>query len=552
MRSNPVQLSSIPRATYGFAIIFCVIWLLHGAVLRLPYFWDEAGYFVPAAHDFFLTGDLIPRTTLSNAHPPLVMIWLVVWWKLSNYTPAVTRTAMLLVSAFGFLGLWKLAERTANWQVAIQTVMLAALYPVIFAQSSLAQLDVPVMALTMWGLLFYLDNRRALAITTFALASLAKETALITPLTIFAWELLAPLVAWLRRSGTSPRSRFLRASSLLLSVLPLLLWYAYHFHRTGYLLGNPEYLRYNVDATLSPLRIPFAVGLRLWHVLGYMNMFVLTAAALIGSRENRKGGGEGIDRDTKVVFALLIAAHVVVFSIVGGAALARYMVPVVPLVILLAVDALSRGMKAWAIWCGLSAVAFVLALVFNPPWRIAPEDNLAYSDFVRLHANAAAYLQKNHPGATVLTAWPGSDELNRPFLGYVKQPMTVVRVEDFTAPQMLAAARQRDLFDAVFVFNTKYDPPTNVLGRIGWWNRLQRRFFGYHQDIRPEQVALLMQGRIVWQQQRGGQWAAVILLEHVEDAEIGPPGDRVKRSSTANAQTTEIFAPTPDQDVKQD
>src|SRR5512146_99001 len=150
MRSRRLLPFTIPRAADAFAIIFCAIWLLHGPLLRLPYFWDEAGYFIPAARDLLLTGDLIPHTTLSNAHPPLVMVWLAGWWKLSNYAPAVTRTAMLLFAAFGLLGVWKLAERVVNAKVATAAMILTALYPVVFAQSSLAQLDMPAMALTVW------------------------------------------------------------------------------------------------------------------------------------------------------------------------------------------------------------------------------------------------------------------------------------------------------------------------------------------------------------------------------------------------------------------
>jgi 4-amino-4-deoxy-L-arabinose transferase-like glycosyltransferase len=524
----------LPRTAYGFAGIFCAIWLLHGPLLRLPYFWDEAGYFIPAARDFLLTGDLIPHTTLSNAHPPLVMIWLAGWWKLSNYTPAVTRTAMLLVAAFGLLGLWKLVQRVVNSKVATATVILTALYPIMFAQSSLAQLDMPVMALTLWALYFYIEERRWLAVLMFSLAALTKETALITPFVIFGWEVLRAGISRVKKEKAPIRLG--AAATMLLSSVPLLIWYVYHYLRTGYVLGNPEYLQYNLDSTLSPLRIFVALGIRLWHTFGYMNLFVLTVAAAVVVREpvvaDNGRDRKGIDSETKILFGLIILAHVVAFSIVGGAALARYMLPAIPLVILLAVTALYRHMKPWTVWCGLSAAAFVVALIFNPPWRIAPEDNLAYSDFVHLHADAAAYLQKNHPGATVLTAWPGSDELNRPFLGYVKKPMTVVRVEDFSAPQILAAVKQRDLFDAVFIFNTKYDPPRNFLAGFVWWNRLQERFFGYHEDFRPEQAAMLMQGRIVWSEERGGQWAAVIMVEHVQNAKkivpsrdlIGPLG----------------------------
>jgi hypothetical protein len=34
--------------------------LTHFTLLRLPYYWDEAGYYIPAAWDFFRTGSLIP------------------------------------------------------------------------------------------------------------------------------------------------------------------------------------------------------------------------------------------------------------------------------------------------------------------------------------------------------------------------------------------------------------------------------------------------------------------------------------------------------------
>ena len=128
-----------PSATeclFAFAILFTFLFVTHAPLLRLPYFWDEAGYFIPAARDLLLTGSLIPHTTLSNAHPPLLMLWLAFWWKFSAFTPAVTRTAMLLMTAFGLTGLWRLARGVANARVALATVLCTALYPVFFAQST--------------------------------------------------------------------------------------------------------------------------------------------------------------------------------------------------------------------------------------------------------------------------------------------------------------------------------------------------------------------------------------------------------------------------------
>jgi hypothetical protein len=66
-----------------FPVIFMALYASHFTLLRVPYYWDEAGYYIPAAWDFFRTGSLIPTTTLSNAHPPLPSIYLALWWKAS-------------------------------------------------------------------------------------------------------------------------------------------------------------------------------------------------------------------------------------------------------------------------------------------------------------------------------------------------------------------------------------------------------------------------------------------------------------------------------------
>src|SRR5438270_12089296 len=94
-----------------FPIIFAALYATHFSLLRLPYYWDEAGYYIPAAWDFFRTGSLIPSTTLSNAHPPMPSVYLALWWKLSGFLPEVTCTAVLLLAALGLLGVWKLVLR---------------------------------------------------------------------------------------------------------------------------------------------------------------------------------------------------------------------------------------------------------------------------------------------------------------------------------------------------------------------------------------------------------------------------------------------------------
>src|SRR5271167_241060 len=174
-----------------FALFFAGLMLLHAPLLRLPYFWDEAGYYVPAARDLFLTGSLIPHSTLSNAHPPLVMAWLALAWRVFGYSPLVTRTAMLALSAFSLLGLFRLSRIAANLPVACATTALVAIYPAYFTQSSLAQVDLPAAGFTFWALAAYIEDRPWKQVLWFSLAALAKETAILAPLALFGWELLA-------------------------------------------------------------------------------------------------------------------------------------------------------------------------------------------------------------------------------------------------------------------------------------------------------------------------------------------------------------------------
>ena len=512
-----------------FAVIYAGLVALHAVLLRLPYFWDEAGYFIPAARDLYLTGDPIAHTTLSNAHPPLVMAYLALVWKLTTYSPIVTRLAMLAMTSLGLTAIFRLARHISNLSVAIATVILSALYPVLFAQSSLAQLDIGALAFMSWAVYFHVTDRRATSIACSALAALAKETTVVTPLTLLAWEVVSKLIAkWrpaLAEKWCLHLHKPLRAAfAQLLALVPLICWYAYHFHRTGHIFGNPEYLRYNVGATVTPLRIAVSFFMRAWHTFGYMNLFVLTGATLIALRlPARVDNGterKRIDLRVQVVFGLLILAHMVEFSVLGGALLARYMIPVVPLAILLCVATLWRRVQGWEWWAAACGAMFIVALVSNPPWRIAPEDNLAYTDFVRLHQSAAEYTQKHYPESTILTAWPASDELNRPFLGYVSRPLTVVRVENFTLAQMLAARSQADSIDVIVAFSTKYEPPRDLLWRWKWWRRLQERYFDFHEDIPPEAIAQIFGGRIVWHARRGGEWAAVIELSRVRNAEL--------------------------------
>ncbi|MBV9183033.1 MAG: glycosyltransferase family 39 protein, partial [Acidobacteria bacterium] len=493
--------------------------------LRLPYFWDEAGYYIPAARDLS-QGFLIPHSTPSNAHPPLVLAWLALCWKGFGQSPLVTRSAMLALAAFSLLGVFQLAAAVSNYRVATATTLLTALYPVFFAQSSLALVDLPAAGFTFWALKAYTERRSLQEALWFGIAALAKETAIVVPLALCVWQLLATRVAvkkiWPRieRFGIGNRSSLL---ALIVPVVPLTVWYAYHYARTGFVFGNPEFFAYNVQATLHPLRILLALLLRIWQTIGYPNLYVLTGAALLAMKfpaiEDSEGRRPRIELFFQASFLAVAALYVVVLSVLGGAVLARYMLPVVPLVVLVCVSTVWRRLRPWHVIIAIVALAFVGALFVNPPYGFSPEDNLAYGDYVRLHKRAEAWLETKYPHARVLTAWPASDELSRPYLGYVDEPVPVVRIDDFTAEQLLSAADAKVHFDVALVFSTKYQAPRSLFDRWHRWQEWKTRYFGYHIDLTPEVAASILGGTLVFVERRRGQWVGVIELPKIEEAQ---------------------------------
>jgi len=530
-----------------FVLLFVGLFALHVPLLRLPYFWDEAGYYVPAARDLLLTGTLIPHSTLSNAHPPLVIAYLALWWKIAGYAPEVTRTAMLVIAAFSLLGVFRLAQRIANTEVAIASTLCTALYPVFFAQSSLAHLDLAAAGLTVWGLRAYAEDRRAATAFWFSLATLAKETAILAPLALFVWKCSAailpvfPSASCPRDAGETPPpqpprpvlseaqgtgalhsgQRSLRSILLLVPLIPFGLWYAYHYLRTGFVFGNPEFFRYNVEATLHPLRVLLALVMRLWQTFGYMNLYLLTLAALLAmwgpplqdKARPRIAGG------IQLSFLAVIVAYGLVMALIGGAVLARYMLPVVPLVIIVCVSTLWRRVRLWRGVVAIVALAFVAGWFVNPPYGFSLEDNFAYRDYILLHERAEQFVEARYPMARVLTAWPASDELTRAYLGYVTRPMRVFRIEDFTAEQLMSAADRRSSFDLALVFSTKYEPPYPLLGRWHLWQEWKARFFDYHRDVPPPAAAQILGGHLVYTETRHGQWVGVIEMEQVMEAQ---------------------------------
>lgn len=530
------RIAALPSWLLWF-LLFAAIAVAHLTLLQLPYYWDEGGYYVPAALDFYHHGWLIPQFT--NAHPPLPNVLLGTLWHLVGLHILATRLFVCGIAAAALMALFRLAQRLLDASAAISLTLLTAVYPIWFAQSTLAHADIFATAFILWGFAVYLTatsspqtassepqrrNRVAVAIL-FSLAALSKETAIVEPAALIAIEALYLFRA--RQSPDAQREHLRWIRALAVPFLPLIAWYAYHRARTGFTFGNPDYLRYNATANFTVAHIFTALRYRFVHLFWQRNIWfpVLLAAACLLLPRRPKDEVRTLTPSTRTTCVLLILANWIAFSVLGGALLTRYLLPIYPLILLLCIDIWRERTNYLGLLTATSALVFLTGLWINPPTAFAPEDTLVYRDMISVHQQAIAFVNQHYPDATVLTAWPVSNDLFNPELGYTTHRMRVTPVENFSFDEIQKAAQHPEDFDTAIIFTTHYVAPSlqrylhsHPDSRIG-------HVVTANPDLTPAQIARLLNGQIVWQSPNlDGEWAVVLRFNRSYEARLAPAG----------------------------
>jgi hypothetical protein len=485
----------------------------HLWLVQLPYYWDEAGQFIPAALDIFHGGAWIPHSTVPNIHPPGVMAYLAAAWSVAGFTPATTRSAMLVLATVALLAAFLLAvelARGAPGRPAFLAAGLLAISPVFFAQSVLAQLDAPAMLFTTLALLLFLQERIRWAAAACIALVLVKETGAVVPLV---------LGVWLVREG-----RRRDAAWFVLPAIVLALWIALLTRATGHWTGNAGFAQYNLYYPMHPVRLVVTLFRRFYFLFVANFHWIGTAAIVYAWRKSP------VFRSRPwTIAASLVVAHAVLFTLLGGAVLNRYLLPVLPIVFAAMVVGLSivprtPRIAATALFAsGLFAANFI-----NPPYPFPFEENLAFSDFLKLHRDAAGYIAHWYIDPVVQTAWPMSSELTRPELGFVPHRIRVETLPNL-APATLAALDWKRT-QIVVVFSRNWDPSFNLMH----YNPLSR-FWEHLYDFQPAATMEEARARIPFpidaHFSRRGQWVDIYVNPEVPS--VAPESVRVAQAPPA-------------------
>jgi hypothetical protein len=458
----------IPSQTYLFfySLFAALLFLTHTPFLKLPYFWDEIGLFIPAALDLYQSHAWIARNPDFSAHPPAVMAFLAACWSIAGHTIPVTRIAMLLVAAAALLMVFLLSIRMSeNLRGApgFVVVMLVLISPLFYAQAMLALPDLPAMLFTCLALLLFLQDRLAAAAVACTVLALVTPTGLIVPLVLGGW-----LVAERRARDAI---YFLAPFSVFIC------WLVEVKAVRGHILGNYPFTRHNLLFLRNPVRFAAALAERFFYL--FIAEFRLLGTLAVAVALWRKPGMLRT-RDWRIS-GTLVAAYIAVFSLFGGDLLDRYLLPALPVVYMAMVagfSTLSRRMRV--------AGQFVLALglmacnVVNPPYPQPLDNNTAFTDFIQPQKIAAEFLEFNYTGRRIVTAWPMGSALSRPEFGYVRHGLDVIETPNLTMSTLSNVDWSKA--DVLVLYARHREPRWNVLA-LEPVRRFLTRFFGYEPDL---------------------------------------------------------------------
>ncbi len=475
---------------FFFALIALLLFLIHAPLLRVPFYWDELGQFVPASLDLFRTGAWIPYTTVPNVHPPGLMAYLAAFWSIAGFSVPATRIAMLLLASAGGLAVFLLAielSRNAAGMPAFTAVALLTISPLFVAQSMLAQLDMPAMVFTCLALLVFLQNKIAVSAAACCVLVMMKETGIVAPMVLGAYLFF--------------EGRRREALWFALPLIPLTVWLLVIRQATGHWFGSAQFAEYNLLYPLNPVRLVLAMFRRLYYLFIGTFHWAGTAAVIYCWRR----APVFRERSWRIA-ALFVAAHVALVTMLGGAVLERYLLPALPLIYIAFAIAFAECSPKLRVVCPAAlAAALLVANFVNPPYPFPFENNLAFTSFVALQEQAAEFLQANYPHVKIATTFPLAGALRRPDFGYVSQQMDVRELKNFGAAN-IAALRNEDL-KLLVLYPTAWDP-WHVLQNRHWAAFLQR-FYDYEPQVSSADVGTILQMHPIARWTRNGQWIEI-------------------------------------------
>ena len=400
------------------AIVAATLWvcIVRPGPLSLPYFWDEADVYVPGALWLAENGlDFRPGVfpdDWSRGHPPLLYFVSGLFFQIFGPAPIVGHLLVLPFAIVALVCTWLLGNDLFGRHVGAVAALLLGSTPLFMTMANMLLPEMFLTGVTALAMLLFARGHLVGAALCGCALVLIKETGVFVPAALTGavlWQ------AW-RDGALAQRRTWTDAALLATPVAVLIGFFVWQNALAGYYVF-PHHAGMLRDRTLDPLTV--VPSLFLWHGRG-----LLTVGALVGGWllwKNPRTDRPPVDRRTVAALVLLVVANAIFFAKMFW--LERYVLPAHPGLVILAVGLIERGLPLRFLMVLPIAVGIGLNGLTTTPGANESELTFAYADVIESHRQAFAAIPSD---AVVLTTWPMTEELRRPEIGFVEQPIEVV------------------------------------------------------------------------------------------------------------------------------
>ncbi len=408
----------IPRFAI-VAVFAALVFISKLPILDVPFYWDEMAWVSQAR--WLAQGTLfhaLPGLRGASAffgHPPGLHLTLAVLVKFFGFSIAL---AHLLPIGFAFIGTlftYLLGRSLYDTRAGLLAALCLFLSPIYFAQAGMFLADLPVAALGVACVYLALRGSYRPYVLCASYMVLLKETAVAVVVAVALYRAL---------TGGALKERLRRLIAYAVPLVVIGLFVAWQKLMTGrWFFIYPPNLHLELLVPTPRVVLHQVVVITRWLFV-YQGRWMFTAAIILNlvlHRETRR-------RRELWLLALMALLSGYAFALLYF--LPRYILPALPIVYVIGAWSLLElfTMPAWRTAVVAITVVFMAWTLTHQPLTSSSEFNLRYLDVVAIHRTMCGLIAAEHPGSRVLTAWPHTQELRQPELGYVKQ---AVRAESF-------------------------------------------------------------------------------------------------------------------------
>ncbi|MBN1977009.1 MAG: glycosyltransferase family 39 protein [Anaerolineae bacterium] len=463
-----------------FASFLIILFLIQFPAFCFPFHRDAIKAVAGAAEEILANGfDPIPRTPgLDVGHPPVLTMTLAVAWGIFGESLFVSHLVQIGFACLAACYTYLLGRHLYSAKIGMLAALFLLLSPIFEAQTTNIYFDMPLAAFCIMSVYYAIRNRAWPYVVFATLASFTK---------IYGGIICLPILVYVLARIPKPRRPLIVLKQSVIYGVPLILlmiWVSYHRMVQGWAFIRPHVVE-QFSGSLLSIWSCFNVFRTVFFLSMGQSRWILTAGMLtaVVTFIKRKRQGQGIRCvgtkplslssflfRAKETFRLIGAENLLILLVitvwvayVAPYFIGRYLLPILPLFILIGARSLQLVLKSrvvlvstlivffsWVSWIGIEPLepladmavripkvsSLMAARGFDTNFRVMDivlgkagnaESDSELWDVLYVHQAAARHIETNYADLTILTDFPQNSELTVPVAGYVTNSLNVVQ-----------------------------------------------------------------------------------------------------------------------------